>query len=214
MKVRCLPCGERAVLIEVNDLASVLSLAAAVGEMLPGSGWATAVLDVVPAARTLLVTVAASAALPAVTGWLEGVAEGCSVTQQPPLAQVVTLPVRYDGPDLDDVARHTGLTSAEVIAAHTSQTWRAAFGGFAPGFVYLVGEDSRLHVPRRATPRTGVPAGSVALAGDYAGVYPQRSPGGWQILGTTAAVLWDATRQPPALIAPGTGVRFTAVTRG
>ena len=111
--------------------------------------------------------------------------------------------VRYDGPDLDEVARLTGLTHAEVVAAHTGTPWRVAFGGFAPGFAYLVGGDPRLHVPRRDRPRPSVPAGSVGLAGEFSGVYPRSSPGGWQLLGTTDAVLWDADRDPPALLAPG-----------
>jgi KipI family sensor histidine kinase inhibitor len=116
--------------------------------------------------------------------------------------------VRYDGPDLDEVARLTGLTHAEVVAAHTGTPWRVAFGGFAPGFAYLVGGDPRLHVPRRERPRPSVPAGSVGLAGEFSGVYPRSSPGGWQLVGTTDAVLWDADREPPALLSPGTTVRF------
>ncbi len=116
--------------------------------------------------------------------------------------------VRYDGPDLDEVARLTGLTVAEVVAAHTGTPWRVAFGGFAPGFAYLVGGDPRLRVPRRATPRPSVPAGSVGLAGEFSGVYPRSSPGGWQLLGTSEAPLWDERRDPPALLGPGALVRF------
>ena len=93
--------------------------------------------------------------------------------------------MRYDGPDLDDVAALTGLSRAEVVAAHTGTPWRVAFGGFAPGFAYLVGGDPRLRVPRRDRPRPSVPAGSVGLAGEFSGVYPRSSPGGWQLLGTT-----------------------------
>jgi KipI family sensor histidine kinase inhibitor len=116
--------------------------------------------------------------------------------------------VTYDGPDLDDVTRLTGLSRAEVVAAHTGTPWRVAFGGFAPGFAYLVGGDPRLRVPRRVRPRPSVPAGSVALAGEFSGVYPRSSPGGWQLLGRTDTVLWDVDRDPPALLTPGTIVRF------
>ena len=116
--------------------------------------------------------------------------------------------MHYDGPDLDDVAALTGLSRSEVVAAHTGRPWRVAFGGFAPGFAYLVGGDPRLRVPRRDRPRPSVPAGSVGLAGEFSGVYPRSSPGGWQLVGTTSAVLFDVDRDPPALLGPGTTVRF------
>lgn len=89
--------------------------------------------------------------------------------------------------------------------------FRVAFCGFAPGFGYLTGLPERYHLPRRATPRTAVPAGSLALAGEYAGVYPRSSPGGWQLIGSTDAVLWDPEREPAALFAPGVRVRFEEV---
>ena len=116
--------------------------------------------------------------------------------------------VSYDGPDLDEVARLTGLTAAEVIAAHTATPWRVAFGGFAPGFAYLTGGDPRLRVPRRGVPRTSVPAGAVALAGEFSAVYPQSSPGGWQLIGRTDTVMFDPARDPAALLRPGDRVRF------
>ena len=119
--------------------------------------------------------------------------------------------VVYDGADLADVAQHTGLTVAAVVDAHVATPWRVGFGGFAPGFAYLVGGDPRLAVPRRAEPRTRVPAGSVGLAGEFSGVYPRESPGGWQLIGRTDAVLWDIDRTPPALLRPGMWVRFRAV---
>ena len=123
------------------------------------------------------------------------------------------VPVVYDGEDLEDVARLTGLSREEVVAAHTGQLWRVAFGGFAPGFGYLVGEDDRLHVPRRAEARTRVPAGAVGLAGEYTGVYPRESPGGWQLIGRTELRLFDLDRDPPALLRPGARVRFVEVGR-
>ena len=121
----------------------------------------------------------------------------------------IEIPVTYDGDDLADVAGHTGLSEDEIVAAHTGTPWTVAFGGFAPGFAYLVGGDERLVVPRRDSPRTSVPAGSVGLAGEFSGIYPRSSPGGWQLIGRTDAVMFDVDRDPPALLAPGMRVQFT-----
>ena len=123
----------------------------------------------------------------------------------------VEIPVAYDGADLDDVARLTGLTPAGVVEAHTGTPWTVAFGGFAPGFSYLVGGDPRLQVPRRDSPRNRVPAGSVGLAGEFSGVYPRESPGGWQLIGRTELATWDTSRDQPALLTAGMTVRFVAV---
>ena len=117
----------------------------------------------------------------------------------------------YDGPDLAAVAADTGLTVAEVIARHTAPAYTVGFIGFAPGFAYLIGLDPVLHVPRHASPRTRVPAGSVGIAGEFTGVYPRASPGGWQLLGRTNAALWDLARERPALLEPGVAVRFREV---
>jgi KipI family sensor histidine kinase inhibitor len=121
--------------------------------------------------------------------------------------------VRYDGPDLAEVARLWGVAPGEVPGIVGGTEFRVAFCGFAPGFGYLTGLPEHLHVPRRGTPRTAVPAGSLALAGEYAGVYPRSSPGGWQLIGSTDAVLWDPEREPAALFAPGVRVRFTGAGR-
>jgi KipI family sensor histidine kinase inhibitor len=123
-------------------------------------------------------------------------------------AAVVEIAVSYDGPDLPEVATLTGLSPGDVVAAHTGTPWTVAFGGFAPGFSYLVGGDARLTVPRRPSPRTTVPAGSVGLAGEFSGVYPRASPGGWQLIGRTTQAMWDPARDEPALLTPGTTVRF------
>jgi KipI family sensor histidine kinase inhibitor len=119
--------------------------------------------------------------------------------------------VVYDGADLADVAALLGMDTDGVVAAHTGTLWRVGFGGFAPGFAYLVDGNPRLAVPRRAEPRTRVPAGSVALAGEFSGVYPRESPGGWQLIGHTSAMLWDVGRPQPALLTPGLWVQFRAV---
>lgn len=123
----------------------------------------------------------------------------------------VEIPVVYDGEDLPVVAALTGLSVAEVIERHSATTLTAAFCGFAPGFAYLVGLDPALEVPRRATPRPVVPCGAVAVAGPYSAVYPSASPGGWQLLGHTARRVWDAEAASPALLRPGTSVRFHPV---
>jgi KipI family sensor histidine kinase inhibitor len=122
----------------------------------------------------------------------------------------VEIPVLYDGPDLDEVAALTGLSRDEVIALHAGATYTVAFLGFAPGFAYLVGLDPRLEVSRRAEPRVRVPAGAVAIAGPYSGVYPRESPGGWRLLGSADVAMFDPGRTPPALLAPGDRVRFIA----
>ncbi|MFZ2516167.1 MAG: carboxyltransferase domain-containing protein, partial [Candidatus Lutibacillus vidarii] len=171
-------------------------------------------VDIVPAERTVLVTTRPGTDLVALRADLLALLSageaGPGVDTVAGEARLVTIPVRYDGPDLDDVARHTGLTVAEVTAAHEASHWEVAFCGFVPGFAYLVGGDPRLEVPRRSTPRTVVPAGAVALAGRYSGIYPRPSPGGWQLIGSTSAVLFDPHRESPALLRPGDRVRFVA----
>lgn len=126
----------------------------------------------------------------------------------------IEIPVCYDGefgPDLDAVAAHAHLSHAEVIARHTAGDYSVAMLGFAPGFPYLLGLDPALHTPRRANPRTRVPAGSVAIGGAQAGIYPRELPGGWQVIGRTPCVLFDPQRDPPCLLPPGTRVRFRAI---
>jgi KipI family sensor histidine kinase inhibitor len=191
-----LACGPRAVLAEYGSLAEVMGAAAAVRHAAPAG-----LVDVVPAARTVLVTVDRSGHLPAVRGLLEHP----PATAQMEEGELVVLPVRYDGADLDAVAAATGLAVDEVVRLHAAGEYTVAFCGFMPGFAYLAGLDPRLHLPRRPTPRTRVPAGSVAIAAEFTAVYPSPSPGGWHLLGTTATQL-------PALLAPGMRVRFEAVT--
>lgn len=185
------PCGDRAVLIDCADLAEAQTWFAA----LDGRA------EVVLGARTVLVH-----GEPGPTRSL--IARTQPTAEAAVSGPIIELPVTYDGPDLADVARITGLSTDEVVAAHTGQLWTVAFGGFAPGFSYLVGGDPRLNVPRRETPRTTVPAGAVGLAGEFSGVYPRASPGGWQLIGRTSTPLWDSHRRPPALLAPGHQVRF------
>lgn len=204
---RVLACGDAALLLEVADLDAVLAVAAAIEPERAAVG----LLDVVPGARTVLVTVEPGRPLGPVRERLLALAAAAPDVPAADGGAGTTIEVVYDGPDLDDVAELTGLSRDAVVAAHTGTPWRVGFGGFAPGFAYLVGGDPRLAVPRRAEPRTSVPAGSVGLAGEFSGVYPRASPGGWQLLGRTAARLFDLDRDPPALLAAGGLVRFAAV---
>jgi KipI family sensor histidine kinase inhibitor len=183
--------GERAVLVEHDE---PLRLWAALRQV-------DGLEDVVPAARTVLVV--GEHARAAVQSVLAG--------PLPPYSHPSTdveIPVVYDGVDLADI---NGVHPDEVIALHTAATYTVAFLGFAPGFPYCTGLDARLHTSRLATPRTSVPAGSVAIAGEWCAVYPTASPGGWRLLGRTQAVLFDSAQDPPALLAPGTRVRFVRV---
>jgi KipI family sensor histidine kinase inhibitor len=203
MEVQVLPCGDRALLVEVAGLPEVAAVRTALERApLPGQR------DLVPAARTVLVVLdRAPSDLDAAT--LRRLDPSASASAA--AGKSLELPVVFDGADLADVAELTGRSVAAVVEALTTAELTVAFGGFAPGFGYLSGLPDELHVPRRATPRTRVPAGSVALAGPFAGVYPQASPGGWQLVGRTDAVLFDVDRDPPALLVPGTAVRFRDV---
>jgi len=126
-------------------------------------------------------------------------------------SRVVEITVRYggeDGPDLAEVAERTGLTPDQVVEAHAAVDYTCYFLGFAPGFGYLGVLAPELELPRRAEPRTRVPAGSVAIVGRQTAVYPSATPGGWHLIGRTEAVLWDVQREPASLLAPGDRVRF------
>ncbi|GLW98082.1 allophanate hydrolase subunit 1 [Microtetraspora sp. NBRC 16547] len=197
-------CGDSALLAEVDGLDEVVALYDALAAHPPEG-----VVDVVPAARTLLVRFEPPATPAAVEAAIRAARPASSGRTG---AGEVRIPVVYDGADLADVAALTGLTERDVVAAHIGTTWTVAFCGFAPGFGYLTGGDPRLAVPRRTESRVRVPAGSVALAGEFSAVYPRESPGGWQLIGRTDAAVWDLTAEPPALLSPGTRVRFTEAT--
>jgi KipI family sensor histidine kinase inhibitor len=201
--VRLRPAGERGLLIEMDELETVHRLHAALRDLDPPG-----VVELVPGYRTLLVV-----AEPDRAGVLAELAAGLPELELPPAEAVagepVEIPVSYDGEDLPEVAKLTGLEAEEVVRRHTAPEYTVAFLGFSPGFPYLVGLDPALEVPRRATPRTSIPAGSVGLAGTQTGIYPTASPGGWQLIGRTEVTLFDPDRDPPALLAPGSRVRFT-----
>ena len=197
--VRTLPVGPDAVLVEVDDAVAALDLAA----------WARAsrveAADIVPGAASVLFDGLADpdALVGRLASWVP--------SGDLPQGAEVEIEVVYDGPDLEAVAERWGVDVDEVVARHTSIAFVSAFCGFAPGFAYLSGLPADLAVPRLESPRSRVPAGSVGLAGSWCGIYPTASPGGWQVLGHTDAALWDAERAEPALLAPGTRVRFRAV---
>ena len=200
--VTLLPMGERAVLAEVADLAAVLALHAALAEDPPAG-----VDDLVPAARTVLVAFdPARISTDAVRSWIRAAA------QQTPDATIpgplVELPLRYDGADLEETAELLGIRVPDLITRHSTPEWTVAFTGFAPGFGYLVSEYWPFDVPRLAQPRTRVPAGAVGLAGAFSGAYPRETPGGWRLIGTTDAVLFDPDATHPVLLPPRARVRF------
>ena len=197
--------GDQALLLQFDGTTDVLAWAAALRQAaLPG------VLDIVPASRTVLLKLAGPGRQSAVRRRLRTLQVAPDMVATTPSEAPMTIDVVYDGADLAEVADRTGLTTAQVINAHTATPWRVGFAGFAPGFAYLVNGDPRLAVPRRSEPRSSVPAGAVGLAGEFTGIYPRRSPGGWQLIGHTDAVMWDIDRPNPALLAPGMWVQFRA----
>ncbi|MGV0714250.1 allophanate hydrolase subunit 1 [Mycolicibacterium sp. XJ662] len=202
--------GDQALLLEFDRTTDVLAWTEAIrrADLL-------GVLDIVPASRTVLIKLTGPRYQAPTRQRLAKIQVTPDVvadlTQPTTVGADVEIEVIYDGPDLDEVARLTGLATDQIVAAHTATPWCVGFGGFAPGFAYLVGGDPRLEVPRRAEPRTKVPVGAVGLAGEFSGIYPRESPGGWQLIGRTGAVLWDVDREKPALLTPGMTVRFRAV---
>src|SRR4249919_20606 len=195
--------GTRAVLAELSGTQDVLALQALLLETpLPGQQ------DILAAAETVLVKAESPASARRIAARLMQLDLTAPVQRD---GELVVIDTVYDGEDLAEVGRLTGLGTDGVIAAHSGQIWTVAFAGFAPGFGYMIGENQQLEVPRRSSPRTAVPAGSVALAGNYSAVYPRRSPGGWQLIGRTGARMWDLDRDQPALAAPGHRVQFRPV---
>lgn len=212
---RLTPLTETALLLELGDaidavlnrrahaLAAALTVSGLPGLGMPVPGYASLLVPYDPAQLPFS----------ALSEWLYA-----NIDAVQPLAErearVVTVPVRYggaDGPDLEFVAAHNGLTPAEVIAIHCAPRYPVFFMGFAPGFPYLGGLDARIAAPRLPSPRTRVPAGSVGIAGAQTGIYPLETPGGWRIIGRTDLLLFDPQREPPFLLAPGDLIQFTAL---
>jgi KipI family sensor histidine kinase inhibitor len=204
--VRFLPSGPRALLVEVADLDEVTALQAEV-QRRRADGWAPSLADVVPGARTLLLD-----GLDDVAATARELRDWTIAPVTPGEGETVRIECVYDGPDLDDVARAWRVSPEAVASAHAALQHTVAFCGFNPGFAYLAGLGDDRSVPRRDSPRTRVPGGSVGVAGVYSGIYPRESPGGWQLIGRTEAALWDDAREPPALLVPGHRVRFVDAT--
>lgn len=207
MTPRLLPFGDRGILVEVDSLDQVLDLHARLAATRPDG-----VVDLVPAARTVLVHVdPRRLSLAAARAWVTraGAAPAPSGAEPP----LVELPIVYDGADLADLAASLGVDPVDLAARHAACEWVVAFTGFAPGFGYLVSAQWPFDVPRRETPRQRVPVGAVGLAGAFSGAYPRETPGGWQLIGTTTAALFDPDAASPALLAPGTRVRFVLPER-
>ena len=196
---RLLPYGEAARLLECQDLDDSQRMLYWLHEQQRPE-----IAEVIPGARTLLLRL--NSPLPA------ALVRTMIDIQPPPVpeadAALVIIDVQYDGPDLEAVADQLQLGIDELIKHHTDQEWTVAFCGFAPGFGYLAPTRQSLPVPRRSTPRTRVPAGSVALADQWSAVYPTASPGGWQLIGSADVQLFDVSREQPALLSPGSRVRF------
>jgi KipI family sensor histidine kinase inhibitor len=194
--VEFIPVGRDAVLVEVGGPDEALSLAM----------WArdarVPAMEIVPAAATVLFD-----GVPDAAG-LRGLLDAWTPGSKTRAGALVEIPVEYDGEDLDDVAERWGTDVDGVVARHTGLEFVSAFCGFSPGFAYLSGLPDALAVPRLDSPRSKVPAGAVALAGTWCAAYPTASPGGWRLIGRTDAALWDAARDQPALLSPGTRVRF------
>lgn len=211
--MRILRYGAHALLVECADLAEVTALYAELTRR-RDAGTLPPVDDIVPAERTILIdgladpaTLTALAAdLPTWPLSAEPLVHGAGHP-----GNVIDIPVRYDAPDLAEVAAAWNVPESQVSAIHSAHEYRVAFCGFSPGFAYLVGLPGAYHLPRRPTPRVSVPPGSVAVAGPYTGVYPRSSPGGWHLIGTTDADLWNLGRDEPALLVPGSIVRFVPV---
>lgn len=202
-----LPAGGDALLVDTGSLDRALALLDRL-RAAPPSG----LVELVPAARTLLLRFDPFLTD---TAALQAFVTGLDLTQSSARSgQDIEIPVHYDGEDLGELAEMLGLSVPALIAKHEAADFTVAFTGFAPGFAYLSCSDSDLHVPRRKSPRVRIPAGSVALAGEFGGVYPSDSPGGWQILGRTPLPMWDLRRPRPALLAPGDHVRFRDIAKG
>lgn len=205
-RLRFLPAGSDAFLVELDDLESTLALLDGLLAAKPEG-----VTELVPAARTVMVRFDPLFADRArLVEHITGIDLSVRSVRQ---GETIDIPVVYDGEDLGDVAEILGWSVEEVIRRHARATYTVAFTGFAPGFAYMTCDDPDFDVPRRKTPRVRVPAGSVALGGKFSGIYPSDSPGGWQLLGTTPLKMWDASRTPAALLAPGSRVRFCEIAK-
>jgi KipI family sensor histidine kinase inhibitor len=198
------PVGAHAVMLDLPDQQAVHRLA----NWLLRGPFDDVIEDVVPGARTVLVI--ARGEPRSIAGLLQSYSESDGDDSSP--TRTVSIPVTYDGPDVDEVCSVLGIGREDLAAAHTGSEHVVAFFGFTPGFAYFDGTPSCLNVPRRPSPRVNIPAGSVAIANGYTVIYPGRTPGGWNVIGhTTYPPLWDSTVDPPNLLSVGDRIRFQAI---
>jgi KipI family sensor histidine kinase inhibitor len=205
--MRILPVRDGSLLVELADLTEALALFDAL-ESDPVDG----IREIIPAARTLLISFDPS--ILSADALTDALAARVGRESRPSAGELIEIPVRYDGEDLAEVAGILNMSAEDVVRLHGESNYVAAFTGFAPGFAYLSGGDPRLNVPRRKSPRTRVPAGAVGLAGEFSGVYPKASPGGWQLIGTTPLAMFDIDRSPASLLQPGSRIRFRNMAEG
>ena len=214
---RVVPAGDSAILIELGSEVDpeISSMVFALTDLIKDAGL-NSDLEVLPTYRSVLVyydplICSYAEMFDAVNGAVEGLVEPISVNSS---LKIIEIPVVYggdDGPDLDFVADHAGITEDAVIELHSAIDYRVYMLGFSPGFPYLGGLDERIAAPRLKTPRVLVPAGSVGIAESQTGVYPNAGPGGWRIIGRTSVTLFDVNSSTPSLITPATKVRFIPV---
>ena len=204
--MRFLPVNLSAFMVELQSLEQTMALTDSLNNM-PIAG----IEEITPAARTILVRY--NPVITSVNGLVSEISLRDVSKVELKASKLVTIPVDYSGEDIAEVARYLGITIDEVIRRHTENEYQVAFSGFAPGFGYMVSKGAQLNVPRRSSPRVRIPAGSVALAGEFSSVYPQASPGGWQLIGTTDIAVWNIDREEPALLQAGYRVNFIDKTR-
>ncbi len=195
------PMGDTALLVETRDSVEAQKLRLALAaESIPG------LRQLVPGFDSLLIAV--DPLLTDLDVLAQRLPELLHTPQAVPAPRTHEIPVSYGGEALAAVAAELSMSAEEVVRRHSMVSYTVAFLGFAPGFAYLTGLDPKLHSPRLATPRTRTPAGAVAMAGEFSGIYPQATPGGWRVLGITTVNLFDPGRPSPALLSPGDQVRF------
>ena len=218
---RILPANDSSILIEFGDSIdySINARVYSLQSEIERSNLVDAVIETIPSYRSLLIEYDVAVLTYAEIRDRVDALIGKTVASSNQIGDLGTeshrIPVTYGGrfgPDLETVAEHAGIDAEEVVAIHSGTDYHVFMLGFAPGFPYLGGMDERIACPRLATPRTRVPAGSVGIAESQTGVYPNESPGGWQLIGRTPIALFDVNAEPPAAMLPGTQVNFVPIS--
>ncbi|MBU9840602.1 MULTISPECIES: 5-oxoprolinase subunit PxpB [Rahnella] len=217
-RARCYLLGERAVVLELEPPVSLVSQQRIWGltQRLQDRAAYPGVREVIPGMNnlTVLLSEAQSSALDAIErlqNWWE---ESEAIEPESRLIEIPVIYGKAQGPDLDNVARHTGMTPRQVVECHAGADYIVYFLGFQPGFPYLGGMPATLATPRHGEPRLSVPAGSVGIGGSQTGIYPLETPGGWQLIGQSLIAMFDPLREQPTLLLPGDSVRFVPQKEG